>query len=151
MFEIMYVTKALAFLMLIFQIFSVYLAWKMYKFSRRYSKQWSKAWLLFFVVMFIGIFRRATVITWAFGIDGHFAAIVQWLDHVVISAIYSVSWPIFLILLLRWWKIYFTKYQQNAGLMVEREDMVTKREDVATEREGLASKRETDVQKKEIA
>ena len=132
------------------ECFVLYLTWRMIKFARQYSKAWSNAFVVFGINMIIALFRRIMILLWALGLDGKTGIFIQWLDHVVLTAILTVGWAIFLILLLRWWGKYFAKYEHNAGLTVEREELVSKREDIATDRERLATKREDDVKKREI-
>lgn len=135
------VTTMITLGVMILQLGTLYLAWKMYKFAKQYSRQWSRAWLVFLVVMLLGVIRRGFVVIWALGIDGNLQKTIQWLDHMILSTTYGIAWLLFIYLMLRWWKFYFAKYVKNAGLILEREDIVTKREDIATQRENVVKKR----------
>ncbi len=131
------------------EIFVLYLTRKMYRFAKQYSRQWGNAFLVFGIGMILSLARRFMVLLWALGLDGKTGAVLQWIDHVAFTAILTIIWAVFLLMLLKWWKVYFAKYERNAGLTVEREDIVSKREDLAADREGLVTKREDVVKRKE--
>src|SRR5271157_5298773 len=90
------------------QLFTMYLSWKMIKFAKKYGKPWANAFKVFFVIMFLCLIRRGMAIYWGFGFDGMMGKILSWTDHVVLSFLQTVGYIIFLLILVKWWKDFFS-------------------------------------------
>ncbi len=138
-----YLQVLMAFLAFSGQIGVLLLVIKMINFANKYGKPWANAFKIFFLAMFICWLRRFSVFLITLRVDlwghpwDHLQDLTLFYDRYVSNPILTGLYLIFLIMLVRWWKHFFSNIYE---LITQRENAVGKRESEVSEREDVIKK-----------